>query len=57
MIQSAQELQGCKISLYNLRPKARSQSSFILVDNIAYLVGGMQDERLNDIWSCDIKGN
>jgi len=57
MIQNALELQGFKLTLINTRPKARSQLSFTLDDNNAYLVGGLLDERLNDIWYCEIRGN
>jgi hypothetical protein len=40
---------------YNDRPSSRSMFSFTLVDNCIYMFGGLKNEKLNEIWKCDIK--
>ena len=38
-----------------IRPTARSMFTISLIDGFIYLFGGMGNNKLNDIWKCDIK--
>ena len=48
--------QGIKICNLSTKPNARSQATFTHDEDVAYLIGGMLNERLSDIWSCEVKG-
>jgi hypothetical protein len=42
---------------YNDRPSSRSMFTLTLVDNTIYMFGGLRNQKLNEIWKCDIKSN
>ena len=37
------------------RPFSRGQATLSIVNNTIYLFGGMSNERLNDIWKCELQ--
>jgi hypothetical protein len=42
---------------YKLKPKSRSSFTLTMHENKLFLFGGMNSERLCDIWVCELKGN
>jgi hypothetical protein len=40
---------------YNGRPGTRSLFSLTLVDNVMYMFAGLKNQKLNEIWKCEIR--
>jgi hypothetical protein len=40
---------------YNDRPDSRSLFTLTLADSVMYMFGGLKNQKLNEIWKCEIK--